>query len=109
MEDERNAERDQGGCNCIFANTFQVRWPYGESVRLDSYRLGFDSASGQTNDFKNWYSQFPCLTLSIKVTVWRTSRQVYLLCRWEKHLAGFPHLSVVDRRLATPKRACTAH
>ena len=24
---------------------------------------------------------------------------------WEGHLAGFPHLGVVDRWLATPKRA----
>ena len=47
----------------------------------------------------------PCLTLSIEGTVWSTSRQVYLLCRWKKHLAGFPHLGVVDRWLATPKRA----
>ena len=51
----------------------------------------------------------PCLTLSIKGTVWRTSRQVYLLCRWERHLAGFPHLGLVDRWLATPKRARIAH
>ena len=71
-------------------------------------RLGLDSESGQTNDFKNCYSQLPCLTFSIKGTVWRTSRQVYLLCRWERHLTGFPHLSVVDRWLATPKRARTA-
>ena len=41
----------------------------------------------------------------------RESRQsllVYLLCRWKKHLTEFPHLSVVDRWLATPKRAPTA-
>ena len=36
------------------------------------------------------------------------SRQVYLLRRWERHLAGFPHLSVVYRWPATPKRARTA-
>ena len=77
--------------------------------RLLSCRHGFDSESGQTNDFKNWYSQLPCLTLSIKETVWRTSWQVYLLCRWERHLAGLPHLSVVDKWLATPKRARIAH
>ena len=47
----------------------------------------------------------PCLTLSIKGTVWKTSRQVYLLCCWERHLAGFPHLRVVDRWPATLKRA----
>ena len=26
----------------------------------------------------------------------------------KKHLAGFPHLSMVDRWPATPKQACTA-
>ena len=26
-----------------------------------------------------------------------TSRQVYLLCRWERHLARFPHFGVIDR------------
>ena len=38
----------------------------------------------------------PCLRLSIKGTAWRTSRQVYLLCGWERHLTGLPHLRVVD-------------
>ena len=46
-----------------------------------------------------------CLTFSIKGTVWRTSRQVYLLCRWERHLTRLSHLGVVDRWPATPKRA----
>ena len=50
-----------------------------------------------------------CLTLSIEGTVWKTSPQVYLLCRWERHLVGFPHLGVVDRWPATPKRARIAH
>ena len=49
--------------------------------------------------------QLPCSTLSIEGTVWRTSRQVYLLYRWKRHLAGFPHLCVVDRWLATSKGA----
>ena len=30
----------------------QLRWPSNECVRLSSGRLGFDSESGQTNDFK---------------------------------------------------------
>ena len=38
----------------------------------------------------------------------KTSRQVYL-CRWKRHLAGFSHFGVVDRLLATLKRARTAH
>ena len=44
-----------------------------------------------------------------KRTVWRASLQVYLLCRWERHLAGIFHLGVVDKWLATLKRARTAH
>ena len=36
------------------------------------------------------------------------SPQVNLLCRSEKHLTEFPHLTVVDRWPATPKRARTA-
>ena len=47
--------------------------------------------------------------LSIIGTVWRTSRQVYLLCRLERRLVGFIRLSVVqwtlDRWPATPKQA----
>ena len=34
----------------------------------------------------------------------KTSRQVYLLCRWERHVAGFPHLGVIARWPATSKR-----
>ena len=29
-----------------------------------------------------------------------------LLCRYEGHLVGFLHFGVVNRRPATPKRAC---
>ena len=31
--------------------------------------------------------QLPCLSFSIKGTVWRTSRRVYQLCRWHRHFA----------------------
>ena len=31
---------------------FFLKWPSGKSVRLGSCRLGFDSESGQTIDFK---------------------------------------------------------
>ena len=37
----------------------QLRWPSGKSVRLWSSRLGFDSESGQTNDFKIGIHSFP--------------------------------------------------
>ena len=38
-----------------------------------------------------------------------TNYRWHLWCRWERHLAGFPHLGVVDRWLATPNRARIAH
>ena len=58
------------------------------------FGLGFDS---------------DCLPFSTKEAVWKTSRQVYLLCRWKRHLAGFPHLGVVDRWQETPKCARVEH
>jgi len=33
---------------------------------------------------------FPCLIFSIKRIVWRTSRQVHLLCPWARHLTVLP-------------------
>ena len=47
--------------------------------------------------------------LSIKGTVWRARRQVYLLYRWERRSAGFPYLGVVGRWLATPEQTCLAY
>ena len=37
------------------------------------------------------FTAVDCLTLSTKVIMWTTSRQVYLLCRWENDLAGILH------------------
>ena len=79
---------------------------YGASAS-GSVDLGFDSESGQTNDFKIGIHSFPARRSAFTGQC-EESRQVYLLCRWERHLAGFPHLSVVDRWPATPKRARTA-
>ena len=91
--------------SCKFSTyePWQLRWPSGESVHLGNCRLGFDSESIQTNDLNNGIPSFPAWR-----SAWRTSQQVYL-CRWKKHLAGFAHLAVPDRWLATPKRARTAH
>ena len=36
-----------------------ARWPSGKSIRLGSSELGFDSKSGQTNDFKIGIHSFP--------------------------------------------------
>ena len=54
-------------------------------------------------------SLLDAVALNFIGSVWRTNRQVYLLCRWERHLAEFPHLRMVDRWPATPEQACKAH
>ena len=87
---------------CLTAQ--MAEWYRIERMSLELYtRVWFES--GKTNDFKTWYSLLPCLTLSIKERVWKTTWQVYLLCHWERRLEGFPHLGVVDRWLATLKQA----
>ena len=66
-----------------------------------SVNSGFDFESGQTNDLKIGIHSFPAWRSALKGqcgAIW----QVCLLCRWERHLTGFPHPSAVDR---TPKRA----
>ena len=73
-----------------------------------SVDLRFDSESGQTNDFKTGIHSFPAWRSALKGQCGE-SRQVYLLCRWERHFTGFPHLSVVDRWPANLKRARIAH
>ena len=58
----------------------KFRWP----VLRASASKGADSDLSQgrvKQRLKNWHAQLPCLTLRIKGTVSRTSRQVYLLCR----------------------------
>ena len=50
-------------------------------------------------DFYLFFSVLPCFLLLITYLV-------YLLCRWERHLTGFPCLEVVDRWPEAPKRAC---
>ena len=76
------------------------------SVCVWSCRIWFDSESGQINDGKLVLTAFLLDFQQYRdtMTVWRTSRRTYS-CRWEKHLAGFPQLCVVDRWPATPKRA----
>ena len=90
----------------------QLRWPSG-TIRASAsgaVDLGWIPNRVKLMTLKLvGHLHLPCLTLSIKGTVWRTSRQVCVLWRWERHLAGFPHLDVVDRWLATPQRARIAH
>ena len=48
-------------------------------------------------------SQPSCLTLNIKRDSLENKPASYLLCRWEKHIAGFSCLGVADRWLVTLK------
>ena len=75
-----------------------TRWCCGDSVRFAVGRPGVYSLSRVIpKHFKKWYSQHPCLALSIKKRVWRTSRQACLSCPWARHLTGRLHLYVADR------------
>ena len=44
----------------------EIRWQSGKSVRLGSCRLGFDSESDQTNDFKIGIHSFPAWRSALK-------------------------------------------
>ena len=102
------------------------------SYNQNKSRISVTDSSGLTAQMAEWYgssalgvvylcfipSQVKPVTLKLvftaslldaQGTMWRASRQVYLLCRWERHLAGFSHLGVMDRWLATPKRARIGH
>ena len=77
----------------------------GRVGRASASRLvdsGFDSEFNQTNDFKVGIHSFPSRHSTLKGWC-LASRLVRLLCRWERHVTGFPHLSVVDRWPATRK------
>ena len=45
----------------------QPTWPSGKSVRIGSCGLGFDSESGQTNDFKIGIHSFPAWRSALTV------------------------------------------
>ena len=56
----------------------------------DSGAVGSGFTAGRFKPITlNWYYTASCLTLSIKETVWRTSRRDCLWCRWENHLKHF--------------------
>ena len=62
---------------------------------------------------KKWYPQLPCLALGIQGMLWRTSRQVLLLCPWARHLMGRPTFmwktgGLDTSEIGTPKRVRTS-
>ena len=83
----------------LSSKVYLTQWCSGESIRIAVGRPGVHSLSQVIpKDFKKWYSQLPCLALSIKKEiVWRTSRQAFLLCPWARHLTGRLHFYVADR------------
>ena len=71
--------------------TFGHPWRSGLSVPFAVGRPGVHSPCRVIpKDFKKWHPQLPCLALGIYGRLWRTSRQVCLLCPWARHLMGRP-------------------
>ena len=52
--------------SCICLPAKQLKWSNGKSVRLGSCTLGFDSESGQTNNYKIGIHSFPAWCLALK-------------------------------------------
>ena len=83
--------------SCNYLVTKPARWGSGESVRIGVGRPGIHSLSRVIpKDFKKWYSQLPCLALSIKRDNVK-NKLACLLCPWIRHLTGRPHLCEADR------------
>ena len=77
-----------------------------KTIKLRSNILGYDFESNQTNDFIR--------ACEVHTSILGPQQQKdsvenkpanYLLHRWEKHLAGFLHLIVIDRWSTISKRA----
>ena len=84
----------------------QLRWPGGKSVCLWAANSGLVLSQVEPITRKLVFTA-SCFTLSIKKALSRTSRQVFLLCRWEKLLvARFARLRIVDRWAATIVKRC---
>ena len=75
-----------------------ARWRSGKSVRFAVGRPEVHSPCRVIpKDFKKWYLELPCLALGIYRRLWRTSRQVCLLCPWARHLTlSLPRSSIDD-------------
>ena len=76
------------------ANSFYQNQCDGVVVRASasqSVDLGFNPlVESYQKTLKKWHLQLPCLALGIYGRLWRTSRQVRLLCPWARHLTGCP-------------------
>ena len=84
--------------NLILFLVEPLRWRNGLSGALQFVDLGIISPGRvKSKDFKNWYDQLPCMALSTKEIVWRTSRQACLLCLWARHLTRCFHLYQAER------------
>ena len=79
--------------NQVCTVILQPKFPSDKSVYLWSWRLGLIPSRVKPMPLKLIFTAF---LLDIG-TVRRTSRQVYLLCRWEKHITEFFHLGVIDK------------
>ena len=84
----------------------QIRWPSGENIGLWRCRFGFASESAQPMTVKLVFTaslldvqhQSDCVKN-------KPASLLFMPLRKRNHLAGFPHLKVVNRWPATFKRA----
>ena len=62
-------------------------------------------------NFNNGIYSFPAWCSAFMGRLWRTNRQVCLLCPWARHLTGRPTFiwKTGDPEMATPKRVRTYH
>ena len=66
-------------------------WSSGKCVRRCCSRFGFDFESGQINEFKNWFSHLPSVTLSITEQISVENKpESLLVLSLEKALNGIP-------------------
>ena len=88
-------------CDNHLENKFIKNRRDGVVVRASasqSVDLGFiPLVESYQKTLKKWHPQLPCLALGIYGRLWRTSRQVRLLCPWARHLTGRLRLYVEDR------------
>ena len=84
---------------------FELRWPSDYSFRFGSCKLGLISSRVKPMTLKSVFTASVLDAQHERDNVENKPASLAYLCRWERHLTGLPHLDVVDRWLATPKRA----
>ena len=67
-----------------------------QNMKYNKPQTKTQNDSGHSNDFKIGIRSFPAGRSALKGQCGEKPASL-LVCRWERHLAGFPHLGVVKR------------